>query len=82
MKNTCPFYTVFQVLKVLFIKNFKIHPLDLLFLVPFIGFYISRYQFLQIFKIHPMLSEKINKFIQMLHPLTGQNPLNMTKLFC
>ena len=33
MKNTNSFYTVFQVLKELLIKIFKIQPLDLLFLV-------------------------------------------------
>ena len=33
MKNTCPFYIIFQVLKVLFIKIWKIEPPDLLFIV-------------------------------------------------
>ena len=33
MKNAQPFYTVFQVLKVLLIKIYKIQPPDLLFLV-------------------------------------------------
>ena len=33
MKNICPFYSVFQVLKVVFMKNFKMQPPDLLFLV-------------------------------------------------
>ena len=32
------------------ICHYKIKPLDLLFLVTFISFYISRYQFLQIFR--------------------------------
>ena len=50
MKNTCPFYIVFQVLKVCLIKVCKIQPPDLLFLVVFISFYISRYHFSQIFK--------------------------------
>ena len=44
MKNTCPFYNVFQVLKVLLIKICKI-----LFLVVFISFWI-RYHFSQIFR--------------------------------
>ena len=50
MKNTCPFYIVFQVLKVRLIKVCKIQPPDLLFLVVFISFYISRYHFSQIFR--------------------------------
>ena len=45
-----PLYTVFQVLEVLLIKKFKIQPLDLLLLVIFISFYISRYHLPQIFK--------------------------------
>ena len=32
MKNTCPFYTVFQVLKVLLIKICKKQPPNILFL--------------------------------------------------
>ena len=55
MKNTCSFYIVFQVLKVFLIKICKIQPLDLLFLVAFISFYISRYHFSQ---LHSTLSEK------------------------
>ena len=43
------FYIVFQVLKVLLIKICKIQSLDLLFLVVFISFYISRY-FSQVFR--------------------------------
>ena len=41
MKNTCPFYIIFKVLKVLLIKICKIEPPDLLFIVVFISFYIS-----------------------------------------
>ena len=41
---------VFQVFKVRLIKIFKIEPPDLLFLVVFISFYISRYHFSQIFR--------------------------------
>ena len=41
---------VFQVLKVRLIKMCNIEPPDLLFLVPFISFYISRYHFSQIFR--------------------------------
>ena len=57
-KNVCPFYTVFQVLEVLLIKICKIQPLDLLFLVILISFYINRYHFSQIFKLHSALSER------------------------
>ena len=41
---------VFQVFKVRLIKIFKIEPPDLLFLVVFISFYISRYHFSQFFR--------------------------------
>ena len=52
MINTCPFYIVFQVLKVLLIKVCEIQPLDLLFFAAFISFYTSpdiRYQKKKIF---------------------------------
>ena len=49
-KITKIFYTVFQVLKVLFIKICKMQSLDLLFLVAFISFYIRRYRFSQVFR--------------------------------
>ena len=44
------FYTVFQVLKLLLMKNCKIQPPDLSFLVVFISCYISRYHLSHIFK--------------------------------
>ena len=51
MKNTCPFYILFQGLKVLLsYKNCKIQAPDILFFVVFISFYISRYHFSQIFR--------------------------------
>ena len=50
MKDKGPFYIVFQVLKVLLIKIFKMQPLDLLLLVVFISFYMSRYLFIQSFR--------------------------------
>ena len=43
-------YIVFQVLKVLLIKNCKIQSLDLLFLGVFISVYTSRYHFSQVFR--------------------------------
>ena len=45
MKNTCLFYTAFQVLKVHLIKTCKAESSDISFLVVFISFYISRYHF-------------------------------------
>ena len=36
MKNTCPFYILFQVLKIRLIKICKTEPPDLLFIVVFI----------------------------------------------
>ena len=50
MKNTCPFYIVFQVLKVILIKISKIQPPDLLYLLVFISFYIGKYNFSQIIR--------------------------------
>ena len=53
IKNTCPFYILFQVLRLIPIKICKIQPLDILFLVVFIvfiSFDISRYHFSQTFK--------------------------------
>ena len=50
MKNTCPFYIVFQILKVILIKLCKIQSPDFLLLLVFISFYISRYHFSQIFR--------------------------------
>ena len=44
------FYIVFQFSKLLLIKVCKIQSLDLLFLVVFISFYISRYHFLPVFR--------------------------------
>ena len=52
-------FTLFQVLKVLLIKNREIQQADVLFLVVFISFYISRYHFSQIFRTSYTLSKKI-----------------------
>ena len=91
MKNTCPFYIVFQVLKVLLIKLCKVLPPDLLLLLVFISFYISRYHFSQIFRTSFNIISKndichefsfFNEFIQTPYPLNSQNPLSVTKVFC
>ena len=59
MKNAYPFYTVFQVLNIHYTKICKIEPEDLLFLVVFISFYISRYIiFHKFLELHSILSVK------------------------
>ena len=86
---------VFQVLKVRLIKICKIEPPDLLFLVPFISFYISRYHFSQIFRNSfriirkkifrhefSFLTDSLNPPPASPHPLNGQGPLSVTKVFC
>ena len=87
------FYIVFQVLKVLLIKICKIQSLDLLFLVVFIRFHISRYLSSQVFGTSFNIIWKkhfrrkfsfFNRFTQAphAHPLNSQNPLSVTKVFC
>ena len=88
---------VFQVLKVRFKNICKIEPPDLLLLVPFISFYISRYHFSQNFRNSFRIIRKkrfssqiffYNGFTQTppppthTHPLNGQNPLSVTNVFC
>ena len=60
MKNTCPLYIVFQFLKILLIK---IQPPDLLFLVVYISFYISRRHFSQICKTSLLTLSKKKVFV-------------------
>ena len=94
MKNTCPFYIAFQVLKLLLIKKFKMQPPDLLFLVVFISFYISRCHFSQFFRTafninrkkifvtnFPFLTDSLNPPPPPPNPLNCQNPLSVTKVF-
>ena len=65
MKNTCPFYIVFQVLKVRLEKICKIEPPDLLFLVVFISFYISIYIiFHKFLELHSILSVQRFRAVQ------------------
>ena len=89
----CPFYIVFQLLKLLLLNICKIQPPDLLFLAVFINIYINRYNFSQIFRTCSTLSEKIifvTTFSFLMdslkhlptHPLNSQNLLSMTKVFC
>ena len=88
-KNTCHFYNVFQVLEVLFIKICKIQPLDLLFIVVFNSFCISKQ--ISFSQLHSGLSAKkifchefslFNRFMQTPTPLNSQNLLSMTNFFC
>ena len=72
LKNACPFYIAFQVLKILLVKTWFFF----LFLVVFISFYISRHHFSKVFgpsfSIIPSPPRHLN----------GQNPLSLTKIFC
>ena len=88
-KNTCSFYTAFQVLDLRLIEICKIQSLDLLFLVTFISFYINRYHFPQIF--YSALSEReifvtnislLTESLKPPTPLNGQNPRMVTRTFC
>ena len=88
MKNACPFYNVFHVLKVLLLK--LIQPPDLSVLAVFISPYISRYHFHIFLELHPILSDKIiflTNFHFLMdslnpsHPLNSQNLLRVTKVF-
>ena len=58
MKNTYPFYIVFYVLKlkVHLINICIIEPPDLLFLVVFVSFYISRYMIHKFLELNSILS--------------------------
>ena len=90
MKNTCPCYNVFQVLKVLLIKTFKILPPDLLLFRLAFTSDVILHKYLE---IHSTLSEKKyfhHKFSFLTDSLkpsppspaapNGQNPLSMTKV--
>ena len=79
MQNTCLFYTVSQVLKILLIKLQKIHDatspfVSCCFTLAFIC--IGRYDFLQVFRTFLMDSPKP------IHPPNSQNPPSVTKVFC
>ena len=85
------FYIVFQVLKILLKKICKIQSLDLLFLVVFISFNISRYHFSQVFRIlfQYYLKKRFFRFKRIhsnptphgaSHTLNSLNPLSKTSL--
>ena len=78
MKNICLFYIAFQVLKERLIKICKAELSDLLFLVVFISFYISRYHFSQIFRTSfSIISKKdfLHKFSFLMDSLKDPTPL-------
>ena len=92
MKNACPFYMVFYILKILLIKILKIQLPDLFIYCCFYCFYISRYHFSQFFRTSININWK-KDFCQKLsngfaqpplapHPLNDQNQLCVTKAFC
>ena len=88
--HTVVFTRYFKFWRYFLQKICKIQPLDLLFIV-FIGFYISRYHFSQIFKTSFSISERhifvtnfpfLTDSLKLPHPLNRQNPLSLTKVFC
>ena len=98
MKNTHPFYIVFEFLKVLLLIIFKMEPLDFLFLFVLcqishqqISFFTDFQSFKkfylekQIFvKNLPFLTDSLSPSLPPFprHPLNGQNLLSVTKVFC
>ena len=90
MKNTCLFYIAFQVLKVCVLKRFVVQSHQVLFLVVFISFYISRYHFSHIFRTSFSIIGKKDfrhKFsfladsLKHPHPLNDQNLLKSSQKF-
>ena len=86
-------YIVFQVLKVLLIKICEMQSLDVLFLVVFISFYISRYNFSHVFRTSFNIIWKkdfrrkfsfFNGFTQTPTPLPPWQPkfASVTNAFC
>ena len=82
---------MFQILKVLLMKIFKIQSVDLLFLIAFISFYISRYHFSQVFRtsfniiwkdFHHKFPFSMNSLKHPPHLLNSQIPQSVTKVFC
>ena len=86
MKNTYPFYILFQVLKELPIKICKINPLDLLFLIVLLAFTSADIIFHKFLELHSTLSEKkifVTNFpylMDSLKPLTPPPPPLMAKI--
>ena len=84
MKNTCPFYIVFQVLKILLIKNSKVQPPGLLFLLFLLAFTLGDIIFHKFLELHSVLSKKrifLTKFPFLTDSLKAHDPLNLEKRF-
>ena len=98
MQNTCLFYIASQVLKIFedCTSYKKLHDTtspfaSCCFALVFIDIYISRYDFLQVFRTSLSIIGK-NIFVtnstflmdstKPLHPLKSQNPPSVTKVFC
>ena len=76
-ENTHPFYTVFQISKVL-IKIYKTQRPGLFFLLFYISFYISWYHFSPLFRDFYHKFSFFNAFPQPCQTLNSQNLLSMT----
>ena len=87
MKNSGPFYIVFEVLKVLLIKIYKIQPSVLLFLIVLHWLIHQQILFFTIFQNFIQHLKKdfrhqflfFNRLTQTPHPLNDQNLLSVTK---
>ena len=62
MRKTCHFYFIFQALKVLLINIMRCNPSYFYFLLFYISFYISRYQFSELFRTSFNISYLKNDF--------------------
>ena len=91
MKNTCPFYIVFQAFKVLLIKLLRYRPYIFYFLLLLLGFKSANIIFGKFLELHSTLFEKkifatdfpvLTESLKLPHLLNGQNPLSVTKCFC
>ena len=94
MEDTCQYCILFQVLKILLIKNYKIQLSVLFFLVVLyqVSFYISKYHFFT--NLWSFIQAYLKKYFQHQfsfvngytqshpHPLNGQNPLSVAKVLC
>ena len=76
-----PFLIVFKVLQVTLTNICKISHQIFYFLLFYVSFYISRYNFSQIIRTSFIVIWKKDS-LKPPHPLNGQNPLSVTKVFC
>ena len=89
-KNACPFYIIFQVLKVLLIKCCKNSHQIFYFLLFLLAFTSADIIFHKVLELHPTLSEKkifVTNFPFLMdslkppQPLIDEKPLSSTKVF-